>query len=170
MTEPEQTEPEQVAVNLVLNGEQVSALVDSDATLVDALREDFDVTGVRIGCRNGDCGTCTALVDDRCVKTCLVLAGRASGSAVRTLEGQGTDEAPTAVQQAFMECYSFQCGFCLPGMVFAAEALLDVLPDPTEAEIRDALSGNLCRCTGYQNFVRGVHRAAEIRRAGTSRT
>jgi aerobic-type carbon monoxide dehydrogenase small subunit (CoxS/CutS family) len=160
------TEPEQMILSLVLNGEQVSAPVDGDATLVDALRESFDVTGVRIGCRNGDCGTCTALVDDRCVKTCLLLAGRASGSEIRTLEGQGTEETPTAVQQAFMECYSFQCGFCLPGMVFSAEALLDRVPDPTDVQIREALSGNLCRCTGYQNFVRGVHRAAEIARGG----
>jgi aerobic-type carbon monoxide dehydrogenase small subunit (CoxS/CutS family) len=162
------TGPEQVALTLLLNGEHVSAVVDSDATLVDALRESFGVAGVRIGCRNGDCGTCTALVDGRCVKTCLVLAGRASGREVRTLESQGAQGAPTAVQQGFMECYSFQCGFCLPGMIFAAEVLLDQIPNPTDADIRDALSGNLCRCTGYQNFIRGVHRAAEIRRQNGS--
>ena len=156
--------PERVALTLNLNGSRVSATIDGDATLVDVLREDLGVTGVRIGCRNGDCGACTALVDGRCVKTCVVLAARADGVAVETLESLGDEEDPSPVQQAFMECYSFQCGFCLPGMVFAATALLDREPDPDDAQIRDALSGNLCRCTGYHNFIRGVHRAAELRR------
>lgn len=149
-------------VDLHLNGEPVSAMVDNTATLVDVLRDEFGAKGVRAGCRNGDCGTCTALVGGDCVKTCLVLAGRASGHDVQTIEGLGTAENPSAVQQAFMECYSFQCGFCLPGMILSATGLLERVPEPTETEIRDTLSGNLCRCTGYENFVRGVQRASQI--------
>ena len=149
-------------VDLHLNGERVSATVENTATLVDVLRDEFGAKGVRAGCRNGDCGTCTALVNGNCVKTCLILAGRASGHDVRTIEGLGTEDNPSPVQQAFMECYSFQCGFCLPGMILSATGLLERVPEPTEAEIRDTLSGNLCRCTGYENIVRGVQRASQI--------
>lgn len=157
-------------VDLHLNGKPVCATVENTATLVDVLRDEFGAKGVRAGCRNGDCGTCTALVGRDCVKTCLVLAGRASGHDVRTIEGLGTEENPSAVQQAFMECYSFQCGFCLPGMILSATALLERVPEPTEAEIRDTLSGNLCRCTGYENFVRGVQRASQIMNERSSGT
>ena len=148
--------------DVTLNGASVSATVSGDAILVDVLREDFGLRGVRVGCRNGDCGTCSAFVDDSCVKTCMIFARRADGANIRTIESLGTEEHPSPVQQAFMECYSFQCGFCLPGMMLSAAALLDREQDPTDAEIRDALSGNLCRCTGYENFVRGVRRAAQI--------
>jgi carbon-monoxide dehydrogenase small subunit len=140
----------------------VAVLVDADPedTLVDVLREDLGSTAVRAGCRNGDCGTCTAIVDGRCVKTCLMLAGRADGARIDTLSGLGTEANPHPVQQAFMDEYAFQCGFCLPGMILSAVTLLDANPSPTGAEIRDALSGNLCRCTGYVNAVRAVRRAA----------
>jgi aerobic-type carbon monoxide dehydrogenase small subunit (CoxS/CutS family) len=149
-------------LDLHLNGKAASAMVESSATLVDVLRDDFGVTGVRAGCRNGDCGTCTALVNGDCVKTCLMFAGRASGQDVRTIESLGTADNPSPVQQAFMECYSFQCGFCLPGMILSATGLLERVPEPTDTEIRDTLSGNLCRCTGYENFIRGVQRASQI--------
>ena len=158
------TAPEQLNLTLRLNGRPVTVTVDGDATLVDVLREDMNVTGVRIGCRNGDCGSCTALVDGRCVKTCVVLAARADGSTVETLESLGDEDHPTPGQPAFLECYSVPGGFCLPGMGYAATALRERDPDPDGARIRDALSGNLCRCTGYHNFVRGVHRAAALRR------
>jgi aerobic-type carbon monoxide dehydrogenase small subunit (CoxS/CutS family) len=158
------------SVELHLNGEAVSAVVERSATLVDVLRDDFGVTGVRAGCRNGDCGTCTALVNGDCVKTCLMLAGRASGQEVRTIESLGTADNPSPVQQAFMECYSFQCGFCLPGMILSATELLERVPEPTDAEIRDTLSGNLCRCTGYENFIRGVQRASQIIKDNTPET
>ncbi|MBM7244209.1 (2Fe-2S)-binding protein [Rhodococcus fascians] len=153
-------------VNLIVNGEAQAVTVPSDAILVDVLREHLGLKGVRVGCRNGDCGTCTAYVDDDCVKTCLIFVGRADGQSVRTIESLGTVDDPSPVQQAFMECYSFQCGFCLPGMMLSATTLLDQQPTPSDAEIRDTLSGNLCRCTGYENFVRGVRRASQIMQQG----
>ncbi|MFE0474965.1 (2Fe-2S)-binding protein [Streptomyces sp. NPDC058947] len=149
-------------VTFTLNGEPARAGVDGAETLVDSLRGSCGVAGVRVGCRNGDCGSCTAMVDDECVKTCLMLAGRARGSEIVTLEGLGTLDRPHPVQIAFMEQYAFQCGFCLPGMVFSTISLLARNPHPDETEIRDALSGNLCRCTGYANIVKAVQRAASM--------
>ncbi|GAB3588327.1 (2Fe-2S)-binding protein [Amycolatopsis endophytica] len=154
---------ETLSVELEVDGRTGVVTVEQDTTLVDVLREEFGSTAVRAGCRNGDCGTCTALVDGRCVKTCLVLAGRADGASVTTIASLGTAEHPSRVQRAFMEEYAFQCGFCLPGMLLAAEVLLAREDDPSDAQIRDALSGNLCRCTGYVNAVRAVRRAAELR-------
>ncbi|MDH6573756.1 aerobic-type carbon monoxide dehydrogenase small subunit (CoxS/CutS family) [Streptomyces sp. SAI-117] len=149
-------------ITFTLNGNPVRAAVDDVETLVDILRRDCGVGGVRVGCRNGDCGSCTAMVDDACVKTCLMLAGRARGSEVVTLEGLGSLDRPHPVQTAFMETYAFQCGFCLPGMVLSTISLLARIPQPDETEIRDALSGNLCRCTGYENIVKAVQRAAQM--------
>ncbi|MGQ4516423.1 2Fe-2S iron-sulfur cluster-binding protein [Streptomyces sp. DW26H14] len=149
-------------VTFSLNGKPARAKIDDAETLVDSLRRGCGVAGVRVGCRNGDCGSCTAMVDDECVKTCLMLAGRVHGSEVITLEGLGTLDRPHPVQTAFMEQYAFQCGFCLPGMVFSTLSLLARIPHPDETEIRDALSGNLCRCTGYANIVKAVERAAAM--------
>jgi carbon-monoxide dehydrogenase small subunit len=151
-------------LNLIVNGQAQVVTVPSDAILVDVLRENLCVKGVRVGCRNGDCGTCTAYVDNACVKTCMIFAGRVDGQAIRTIESLGTEQDPTPVQRAFMECYSFQCGFCLPGMILSATDLLERQPNPSDGQIRDTLSGNLCRCTGYENFVRGVRRASDIMR------
>lgn len=151
-----------VAVDLAVDGRPVHLTVDADLTLLDVLREELGMTEVRAGCRNGDCGTCTAFVDDRCVKTCLLLAARVDGCRVDTLAGLADDDEPSPVQRAFMEEYAFQCGFCLPGMLLSATDLLARNPDPSTAEIRNALSGNLCRCTGYTNAVRAVKRAVEI--------
>lgn len=149
-------------MRLQVDGVAVQVDADPEDTLVDVLREDLGSTAVRAGCRNGDCGTCTAIVDGRCVKTCLVLAGRADGARIDTLAGLGTEADPHPAQEAFMAEYAFQCGFCLPGMILSAVTLLDGNPSPTDAEIRDALSGNLCRCTGYANAVRAVRRAAGL--------
>ena len=147
-------------MRLQVDGVAVEVDADPEDTLVDVLREDLGSTAVRAGCRNGDCGTCTAIVDGRCVKTCLVLAGRVDGARVDTLAGLATETDPHPVQEAFMVEYAFQCGFCLPGMILSAVTLLDANPSPADAEIRAALSGNLCRCTGYANAVRAVRRAA----------
>ena len=162
------TDSDSSRLKLRLNGRSVEAHVDMRATLVEALRDEFDVKGVRVGCANGACGSCTALVDGQCVKSCLSLAGRANGSQVLTLEGLGAPSNLHPVQEAFLETYAFQCGFCLPGMIFSAVSLMERVPDPTDADIRDALSGNICRCTGYQNFVAGVRRAVELAREAES--
>ena len=151
-----------VTVDVVVDGRPVHLVVDADLTVLDVLREELGRTEVRAGCRNGDCGTCTAVVDGRCVKTCLQLAARLDGARVDTLASLADDDEPSPVQQAFMEEYAFQCGFCLPGMLLSATDLLARTPDPSTAEIRNALSGNLCRCTGYTNAVRAVKRAVEI--------
>jgi carbon-monoxide dehydrogenase small subunit len=145
---------------LRLDGHDVEADIDPEATLAEVLREDFGVRSVRIGCANGDCGACTARVDDRLLKTCMVLPHRAQGACVTTLAGLGSEDEPSPVQTAFVEAYAFQCGFCLPGMVLASHDLLERDPEPDESTIRDALSGNLCRCTGYSNAVRAVRRAS----------
>ncbi|MDL5160514.1 (2Fe-2S)-binding protein [Actinomycetospora termitidis] len=150
-------------MRLQVDGAHVQIDPDPEDTLVDVLRDELGSTAVRVGCRNGDCGTCTALVDGQCVKTCLVLAGRAEGARVETLASLGTETNPHPVQEAFLAEYAFQCGFCLPGMILSAVTLLADTPSPSDAEIRNALSGNLCRCTGYVNAVRAVRRAAAAR-------
>ncbi|MCV7422132.1 (2Fe-2S)-binding protein [Mycobacterium yunnanensis] len=154
---------DEVTVDLVVDGRPVHVTVDADLTLLDVLREELGLTAVRAGCRNGDCGTCTAMVDDRCVKTCLMLAARVDGGRVDTIAGLADDDGVLSpVQRAFMEQYAFQCGFCLPGMLLASTDLLKRNPDPSTEAVRDALSGNLCRCTGYTNAVRAVKRAVEM--------
>jgi aerobic-type carbon monoxide dehydrogenase small subunit (CoxS/CutS family) len=149
-------------LTLHLNGTESSADVDARALLVDALRDGFGISGVRTGCANGDCGTCTAMVNGTARKTCLILAHQAEGAQVTTLEGLARDNALHPVQQAFAESYAFQCGFCLPGMIFSAIELLAQEEQPDEPRIRGVISGNLCRCTGYHNIVVGVRRAAEL--------
>lgn len=151
-----------VTIDLHVDGADARLTVAADLTLLDLLREELGRTEVRAGCRNGDCGACTAMVDGRCVKTCLMLAGRVDGARVRTIAGLADGDEPSAVQRAFMEEFAFQCGFCLPGMLLSATDLLDRDPTPSAAQIRDTLSGNLCRCTGYVNAVRAVERAAEL--------
>lgn len=160
----ETTADDTVTVDLHIDGKDVQLTVAADLTLLDVLRENLGRTEVRAGCRNGDCGACTAMVDGRCVKTCLMLAGRVDGASVQTIADLADGDEPSPVQRAFMEQYAFQCGFCLPGMLLSATDLLDRTPEPSAEQIRDALSGNLCRCTGYANAVRAVGRAAELRR------
>ena len=154
------TDASRLHLTLTLDGQPREAEVDPAATLAEVLRDGMDVRSVRIGCANGDCGACTARVDGACLKTCLVLPHRAQGADITTLAGLGAPSAPSAVQEAFVQCFAFQCGFCLPGMVLAAEDLLARDADPDESDIRRALSGNVCRCTGYTNAVRAVRMAA----------
>jgi carbon-monoxide dehydrogenase small subunit len=141
---------------MTINGEPRSAQIDIRMLLVDALRDAFGVTGPKIGCLSGDCGACTVSLDGRIVKSCLRLAASADGADVRTLEGFSRDGELNALQQAFWDHNGFQCGYCLSGMLFAAEDLLARIPHPDEAEIRSAISGNLCRCTGYDAIVAAV--------------
>jgi len=147
---------EPVAVDLTVNGEPRSALVETRRSLADLLRYVLGLTGTHLGCEHGVCGACTVLVDGEAVRSCLMLAVQARDCQVTTVEGLGSLESLHPLQQAMWDSHSFQCGFCTPGFLMAAVAFLADNPAPTEAEIRDALSGNLCRCTGYQSIIAGV--------------
>jgi len=154
-----------VKVTVTVNGGQVAAEVPDRTLLVHFLRDVAGLTATNVGCDTSSCGACTVLLDGRSVKSCTLLAAQADGSAVVTLEGlaNGSGELHP-VQQAFRAEHGLQCGFCTPGMVMAAVSLLEENPDPSEAEVRTALEGNLCRCTGYHNIVRAVLAAASERR------
>jgi carbon-monoxide dehydrogenase small subunit len=152
-----------VRVALRVNGEPVEADVWAGESLLFALRERLGFPGSKNACEQGECGSCSVLLDGRLVCSCLVLAAQADGHDVLTVEGLGADDALHPVQQAFVTAGAVQCGFCTPGLVVAAADLLARTPDPSEDEIREALSGNLCRCTGYQTIVEAVQLAAERR-------
>jgi len=147
-------------VEMTVNDRRHRALVDPRKTLADFLREDCALTGTHLGCEHGVCGACTVILDGAAVRSCLLFAVQADGGEVTTVEGLGTPGTLTAVQEAFREEHGLQCGFCTPGFVVSVHAFLAEHPHPTPAEIRDALSGNLCRCTGYQGIIRAVERAA----------
>jgi carbon-monoxide dehydrogenase small subunit len=152
-------------VGLTVNGVPRTAQVPARRLLSDLLRHDLGLTGTHVGCEHGVCGACTVLVDGRPVRSCLLFAVSVEGSAVTTIEGCcESDGSLGPVQQAFWDCHGLQCGFCTPGFVTTITAYLDENPDPTADEAREAIAGNLCRCTGYQNIVASVLRAAEIRR------
>ena len=152
-------------IALTVNGTRHEVAVEPRRTLADVLRHDLGYTGTHLGCEHGICGACTVLVDGRPMRSCLMFAVTAQAHEITTVEGVGNDpEAMSPVQQAFAECHGLQCGFCTPGFITTITAYLDENPDPTPAEAREAISGNLCRCTGYQNIVKAVCRAAEIRR------
>jgi len=159
---------ETIAVRMTVNGRSCEGRVEPRKTLADFLREDLALTGTHLGCEHGVCGACTVLVGGEPVRSCLMLAVQARGADVTTVEGLAKDGALHPIQEAFWESHSFQCGFCTPGFVTTTLALLRDNPDPSEEEIRDALSGNLCRCTGYESIVTGVHRAAEKLRAASA--
>jgi carbon-monoxide dehydrogenase small subunit len=149
------------SIELTVNGAARAATADVRTTLADFLREQLGLTGTHLGCEHGVCGACTVLVDGDAVRSCLMLAVQAAGCDVLTVEGLATDEAMHPVQQAFWESISFQCGFCTPGFVMTTVALLRENPTADEAEVRETLSGNICRCTGYQSIVEGVLLAAQ---------
>jgi carbon-monoxide dehydrogenase small subunit len=148
-------------IEIVVNGEARRAEAEPRITLADFLREKLGLTGTHLGCEHGVCGACTVLVDGVSVRSCLMLAVQARGREVLTVEGLGDPEHLHPLQQAFRESHAFQCGFCTPGFVMASLALLRETPAPDEAEVREVLSGNICRCTGYQSIVEGVLLAAE---------
>ncbi len=155
----------EVDVDLVVNGRARRARLAVRQSLADALRDDLSLTGTHLGCEHGVCGSCTVLIDGDPVRSCLVLAVQARGRRVVTVEGLARNEELHPVQQGCLETHAFQCGFCTPGMLLSAVALLEEQPDPDEAAVREALSGNLCRCTGYDSIVAGVLRAAALTRA-----
>ena len=148
-------------IELTVNGEPVEAAVDPNKTLLHFLREDLELTGAKHGCGLGDCGACTVILDGKPVNSCLVLAVQANGREVLTIEGVAENGKLHPIQQAFVEKGAIQCGYCTPGMILSAKSLLEENPRPTEAEIRTAISGNLCRCTGYQKIVEAIQAASE---------
>ncbi len=143
-----------------VNGRQVELTVPVRKTLADALREDLGLTGTHLGCEHGVCGACTILLDGQAVRSCLMLAVQAHGHEVRTVEGLADGERLHPIQEAFWETHGLQCGFCTPGFLMTISAFLEENPHPTEGEIREAIAGNLCRCTGYVNIIKAVQVAA----------
>jgi carbon-monoxide dehydrogenase small subunit len=157
----------EVSVKLTVNGQVRGATVEPRVTLADFLREQLRLTGTHLGCEHGVCGACTVLVDGAAVRSCLMFAIQADGAEVTTIEGIGSpDGGLSAVQSAFRDCHGLQCGFCTPGFVVSVTAFLRDHPSPTDPEIREALSGNLCRCTGYQGILKAVRQAAGAARRG----
>lgn len=154
-------------ITVRVNGAERTASADVRTTLADLLREQLGLTGTHVGCEHGVCGACTVLVDGEAVRSCLMLAVQARGHDIVTVEGLADGEALHPVQQAFYDSHAFQCGFCTPGFVMTTVALLAEDADPDPHAIREALSGNICRCTGYQSIVEGVHLALTRRHETT---
>jgi carbon-monoxide dehydrogenase small subunit len=153
-------------ITLSVNGERVTARVEPRTSLVDFLRENQGLTGSHVGCEHGVCGACTVRVDGEIVRGCLTLAAQVDGAVVETVEGVSDSGEIAALQQAFLERNALQCGFCTPGMLLASAALLKENPSPSREEIREYLSGNYCRCTGYQSIVDAVQSAATAMKGG----
>jgi carbon-monoxide dehydrogenase small subunit len=152
-------------VTIEVNGATRSASVPPETTLLELLRDHFSLTGAKLGCDVGDCGACTVVVDGKPINACLMLAGQADRRSVLTIEGLATRDRLHPIQKAFEDHASLQCGFCGPGIILSAKALLDENSNPTVQEIKDALSGNLCRCTGYTKMIEAIQAAARVLRA-----
>lgn len=155
-------------IELTVNGVRREGLVEPRKTLADFLRDDLELTGTHLGCEHGVCGACTVMLNGEAVRSCLMFAVQAKGQEITTIEGLASGGKLHPVQEAFWECHGMQCGFCTPGFVMSVYAFLNENPDPSEEEIRPALSGNLCRCTGYQNIVNAVRLAAEKMREASA--
>jgi carbon-monoxide dehydrogenase small subunit len=154
----------QKTINVEVNGTTYEREVEARRLLVHFIRDDLDLTGTHVGCDTGNCGACSVIVDGTLLKSCMMLAIQVDGASIETVEGLGADGQLNPLQQAFSEHHALQCGYCTPGMLMSAKALLDENPEPTEGEIRRAIQGNICRCTGYVNIVEAIAAAAE---AGT---
>ena len=152
-------------IEFTLNGKKVATEVEGRVLLVDLIREELKLTGTHVGCDTSQCGCCTIQFNGSAVKSCAMLAAQADGADIVTIEGLANGDKLHPVQQAFTECHGLQCGFCTPGMIMTAVGILKDNPNPTEADIVKGLEGNLCRCTGYVNIVKSVHRAAELMKA-----
>ena len=157
-----------LSIALKVNGDSHEVMVAPRKLLSDVLREDLRLTGTHVGCEQGVCGACTVLVDGRPARSCLTFAVQMDGLNITTIEGFNREDGYSPLQQALHEEHGLQCGFCTPGIITTFEAYLVENPDPTEAEVREALSGNLCRCTGYQNIVKAILKAARVMRGGSS--
>lgn len=152
-------------IEFTINGERRKLTVKPNELLLNVIREDLGLTGTKYGCGTGECGACTVLIDEEPVLSCLTLAITVDKKKVTTIEGIGTDENPHPLQQTFVETGAIQCGFCTPGMILSAKALLDKNPNPTEDEIKRAIEGNLCRCTGYIKIIEAI-KLASVRMGG----
>ena len=148
-------------LKIIVNGKKHSLEIDPNLRLLDLLRNNLHLTGTKEGCGIGECGACTILMDGRAVNSCLILAGQCEGREITTIEGLTPEDGLNPLQQAFIDHGAVQCGFCTPGMIMSAQALLNHNPTPTEAEIRTAISGNLCRCTGYTQIVEAIQAVAD---------
>ena len=152
---------DEIPVTLTVNGRRRVVLIEPRKTLADTIREDCELTGTHLGCEHGVCGACTVLLDSEAVRSCLLFAVQAEGHEVTTIEGLSpSDGSLSPLQEAFRQCHGLQCGFCTPGFIVSVTAFLRDHPDPTDAEVREGLSGNLCRCTGYQGIIAAVKMAA----------
>jgi len=152
----------ELVISVTINGDAYEREVEARKLLVHFLRDDLDLTGTHIGCDTGNCGACSVLVDGQLVKSCMMLAVQADGTAIDTVEGlAGEDGELSALQKAFSAEHALQCGYCTPGMLMSATFLLARNPDPTEDEVKKAIQGNICRCTGYLNIVKAIQRAAK---------
>ena len=158
-----------VPLSLTVNGRRIDTAVDPRTLLVQFIREQLRLTGTHVGCDTAQCGACTIHLDGRAVKACSMLAVQAQGSEVTTIEGLASGETLHPMQAAFKECHGLQCGFCTPGMVMSAVALLKDKPQATEQEIREGLDGNMCRCTGYQNIVKSIQLCQSGKQSATAR-
>jgi len=154
-------------ISLTINGESITREIEPRLLLADFIRHELGLTGTHVGCEHGVCGACTVLLDGEPVRSCIMLAVQVDGHALTTVEALADSmEELDPIQQGFWEAHGLQCGFCTPGILMTLVPFLDEHPDPTETEIREALSGNLCRCTGYQHIVEAVQKAAAIRKDG----
>lgn len=153
--------PDRMSIKVRINGSEVSAEVESRKLLVDFIRENAGLTGTHIGCDTSNCGACTVILNGRTVKSCSVLAVQANGGEILTIEGIAEGEKLHPIQEAFIKHHGLQCGYCTPGMILSSYYLLSRNPSPTEEDIRYAIAGNICRCTGYQNIIKAVKSVAE---------
>lgn len=150
-----------IVVSFEVNGRPTELLVAPNRTLLEVLREDLGLTGVKHGCDDSNCGVCTVIMDGKAVKSCSILIGQAEGSKIITIEGLEGENGLHPLQQAFIDHFAIQCGFCTPGMILSAKALLDENPNATEEDIREAMHGNMCRCTGYKKIVEAIEAARD---------
>lgn len=149
-------------ITVKINGSDETLTLAPNRTLLEVLREDLDLTGAKRGCEIGECGACTVLVNGRPVNSCMVLAVEMDGAEITTIEGLAANDKLDAMQQSFIDNFALQCGYCTPGMILMGKALLQQNPHPTEAEVRDWISGNLCRCTGYENIIKAIMAVATL--------